>query len=597
MPPVGLVHPRDADREDAIITALEAALSECGLLARRGEFETAFRQSTVQGRDALKAAGVREAAQRLAIGAAIELGKSSVVPVAPAPSRSRRELKEEANTHIANGSYAAAVAVYREAIKIATPDDVKVGGGDGLQASLYANVSLALLHSGEAAPAAVAAKRCIDVAPAWFKGYYRRGVALLAMGGRRNAVEAVSALEKCRGLCAAASQKREVDFALERAAAAGGVRFDEFGVGGLCDERDNACPPDGAPPTRREHVEPLTAPQRFAPSDRASIREHLLREGYVVVAGAAAEEERAELVTLLWSYLESATPMRRRDPATWSASGAHGPAHLGLLTWGGIGQSHLMWRARCLPGVGAAFEAAWGLEPGAPMLVSFDGVAAFRPPQLDARWSTRRALEWLHVDQGSTKRGMAGVQGALLLWDQDASSGGFVCVPRSHERHAILVPEHRRKDFVKFTPSDARLDGLGAARLICARAGDLVLWDSRLVHSSEPADTAAALPVDEAGFPRLARGACMISMVPAAAHVRQDAALASRRRRLIERGCTTTHWPQDCIATSEGVAKGSARGADLVTCVERLPPEGVALVGGESCATRRGAAQRVLPTG
>ena len=517
--------------------------------------------------------------------------------MAPAPSRSRRELKEEANAHIANGSYAAAVAVYREAIKIATPDDVKVGGGDGLQASLYANVSLALLHSGEAAPAAVAAERCIDVAPAWFKGYYRRGVALLAMGGRRNAVEAVSALEKCRGLCAAASQKREVDFALERAAAAGGVRFDEFGVGGLCDERDNACPPDwraaDAPRARRaaDRSAALRAVRSRLHSRAPAAGGLRGRRG----RGGGGRARRARHASMeLPRVRDPHAPARPRYVVRLRSPRSRPPRSPHV---GGIGQSRLMWRARCLPGVGAAFEAAWGLEPGAPMLVSFDGVAAFRPPQLDARWSTRRALEWLHVDQGSTKRGMAGVQGALLLWDQDASSGGFVCVPRSHERHAILVPEHRRKDFVQFTPSDARLDGLGAARLICARAGDLVLWDSRLVHASEPADTAAALPVDEAGFPRLARGACMISMVPAAAHVRQDAALASRRRRLIERGCTTTHWPQDCIATSEGVAKGSARGADLVTCVERLPPEGVALVGGESCATRRGAAQRVLPTG
>ena len=61
-----------------------------------------------------------------------------------------------------------------------------------------------------------------------------------------------------------------------------------------------------------------------------------------------------------------------------------GPAHLGLLTWGHIGQSALMWRARTQPGVGCAFEVAWGLPPGAPMLTSFDGLALFRPPQVIA---------------------------------------------------------------------------------------------------------------------------------------------------------------------------------------------------------------------
>jgi len=232
-------------------------------------------------------------------------------------------------------------------------------------------------------------------------------------------------------------------------------------------------------------VKPLWAP-RFAPTD-PRLREHLLSEGFAVVRSAVSGTRLAALRAELWEYLELETPMRRGRPETWGGVFS-GPAHLGLLTWGAIGQASLQWSARTEPAVGAAFETVWGLSGGDPLLTSFDGLALFRPPQLDATWLTRPALEWLHVDQGSSKRGMVGVQGQLLLYDQDAASGGLVVVPGSHQRHEELVPEHRRKDYVRFDADDARLDGLGPARLVCAAAGDLVLWDSRTVHASAASD-------------------------------------------------------------------------------------------------------------
>ena len=319
-----------------------------------------------------------------------------------------------------------------------------------------------------------------------------------------------------------------------------------------------------------------------------------------------------------------------------------------------VGQSELMWRARTEPGVVQAFEGVWGLPSGAPLLVSFDGAAVFRPPQvrptenrlsprrrlppmtplppvhtlppsrrhfgppspqMDRTWRTQPALEWLHVDQvtppsntgptanaclalaklggrtfrlpgphtlqGASKRGLVGVQGGLLLWDQTAASGGLVVVPGSHARHRRLVPAHRQKDFVQFDADDARLAGLGDARLICARAGDLVLWDSRTVHASAPADPDSPLPVDEQGRPRLARAAAFICMVPAAEHLRDNPNLGRQRAALVERSCTMTHWPQE--ASAKTVVSQGPPGSGVAR-MERLSPVGRALVLGEERA-------------
>lgn len=61
----------------------------------------------------------------------------------------------------------------------------------------------------------------------------------------------------------------------------------------------------------------------------------------------------------------------------------------------------------------AAFETAWGLEGGAPLLTSFDGCAVFRPPQLAASWATQGALGWLHVVRSPVARSSEQQTGTL----------------------------------------------------------------------------------------------------------------------------------------------------------------------------------------
>jgi tetratricopeptide (TPR) repeat protein len=419
-------------------------------------------------------------------------GEAAAPPSTPAL---RDALKAEGNGHVARGDWRSAIGCYRRALSM--PFGEEEEADPVVLAALWSNLSLALLRAGEAAEAIAAADASISVRPDWTKGHYRRGVALLDADLPS---QAAASLGRARVLCEDERERLAVDVALERAAAAGAFRRREPEPS-TDDVADEAEPGGGGGgggggigarlrlrrplSEARRTVKPLWAP-RFAPTD-PRLREHLLSEGFAVVRSAVSGTRLAALRAELWEYLELETPMRRGRPETWGGVFS-GPAHLGLLTWGAIGQASLQWSARTEPAVGAAFETVWGLSGGDPLLTSFDGLALFRPPQLDATWLTRPALEWLHVDQGSSKRGMVGVQGQLLLYDQDAASGGLVVVPGSHQRHEELVPEHRRKDYVRFDADDARLDGLGPARLVCAAAGDLVLWDSRTVHASAASD-------------------------------------------------------------------------------------------------------------
>ena len=466
-------------------------------------------------------------------------------------------LKEQGNALYAQGEVAAALEAYEAALFAEE--------GRGAEHLLHANISFALLQLGETERAADAAQACISLRPDWHKGHFRQGAALAAAGCGE---AAAACFETASRLTLGGPQWRQLQREIDR-----------------CMARGPLC---GVSP-QRTSVVPLEPP-RFAPLD-PMVREHLLREGYVVVRGGVEGEALLELRRLLWAHLAHEGGMQRGAPETWGGERASriGPAHLGLVTWGSVGQSDFLWRARVAPAVGAAFETAWGGAGGLAMLTSFDGAVVFRPPQYDSSWRTKAALEWLHVDQGATKRGMCGIQGQLLLWDQGVASGGLVCVPRSHLRHDSLVGPHRQADYVAIDANDARLAGLDDARLICARAGDLVLWDSRCVHASCPADMEAPLPREEddelegvRGRPRLARAAAMICMVPAGPALAKRPRLAAERSRLVDSGATTTHWPQDLTVVSSG--EGAPPGAPL-RC-DSLVAEARALVRGEHCNGR-----------
>ena len=150
-------------------------------------------------------------------------------------------------------------------------------------------------------------------------------------------------------------------------------------------------------------------------------------------------------------------------------------------------------------------------------------------------------------------------------------------LPRSHLRHAELTADqppaaHGGVDYCAVPADDPRLAGLGAARLLCARAGDLLLWDSRTVHASEPPSAAAPLPRADDGTPRPSRAACYICHVPAAPHLARDATLGRRRAHSLEHWLTCTHWPADNRMASQG------RQPPDPGRLDRLPAEARALV-------------------
>jgi len=243
-----------------------------------------------------------------------------------------------------------------------------------------------------------------------------------------------------------------------------------------------------------------TRPPRFEIElQQADMLTYLDKHGYAVVAGVADDEAVTCVKSLMWDFLESVpnTHVRRNDVATWDIPGDWMPSETnGIIHGFGWGQSACMWKLRLLPRVKATFAAIWRTTD---LLVSFDGGNAFRPWRYNRSWLTDGG--WYHVDQNAMKPGGRGrqcVQGFVTLCDVSEETGGLVVVPGSHKQHTPMCERIKiakaMGDFLP-VPIDDPVLRLGA-RLICCKAGDLVLWDSRTVHCNTPALSALREEVD-----------------------------------------------------------------------------------------------------
>ncbi|CAE7532740.1 unnamed protein product [Symbiodinium microadriaticum] len=168
-----------------------------------------------------------------------------------------------------------------------------------------------------------------------------------------------------------------------------------------------------------------------------------------------------------------------------------GQDYNGLINSGGIGQSDFMWYVRSNPKVIAAFADVWDVDKE-DLIVSFDGCCAFRPPSIDPRWRTRAG--WFHTDQNGRTTGSDFVcaQGLVALTDGDEATGGLAVLPGTHRSHEAIFqryPLERENDFFILPRSDELLSEAHHSKphIVKVKAGDLVLWDSRLIHCNVPA--------------------------------------------------------------------------------------------------------------
>ena len=311
-------------------------------------------------------------------------------------------------------------------------------------------------------------------------------------------------------------------------------------------------PPAAAPhdvdPVDPGRIEPsYTRVPRFAAGSPESVA-YLGEHGYVVIAKALDDEQAARALELTWDYLEQlGTGIDRSDPETWTDERWPTTAHGGILPGHGIGHSAAQWFIRSAPAVKQAFAAVWDEDD---LLVSFDGMALWRPWAINPAWKTNRGGSWLHIDQHPTNRpGFQCVQGLVSLLPTSPDVGGNVLIPGSHRSFAQIPEVYPQRlgrvpvdvDHFRFPADDPLLGGTPA--ITChMEAGDLLLWDSRTIHCSNASDTPAAVR------DQLIRAASLVCMMPGRLTSPQ---VLEERKRAVEQVVSTTNWTDRFINADE----------------------------------------------
>jgi hypothetical protein len=305
---------------------------------------------------------------------------------------------------------------------------------------------------------------------------------------------------------------------------------------------------------------------RFDIRNDAELKRYLHEHGYCVVKGVASPDELERAESLMWEHLKEDRGMKAGDLETWKVTSPEGDLTMskGIVNTGEVEQSDFLWYVRTLPSIREIYSMLWNTGD---LIVSYDKMGFFRPwhnPRLGRQYKT--ANGWYHVDLGARAdmnhpekypyQELASgdhchaLQGLLCLYDQNETTGGLVLLPGSHKmlfEHVlpILAKMDGDEDFHAFH-EDHDLNHIlqndsSRSKLVQAKAGDFIIWDSRTVHANTPALRHPQTPED-----RLLRAVAYVAMAPAA--WASEAAREYRRCCYERRQCTITghmpHFPE-----------------------------------------------------
>ena len=149
---------------------------------------------------------------------------------------------------------------------------------------------------------------------------------------------------------------------------------------------------------------------------------------------------------------------------------------------------------------------------------------------------------WLHVDQGSVIGDKANAyQGMLNFLPADMDTGGFIAVPGSHKRFKDTLATLKNPKG-NFQPLDLQrkdvqdiIASCGGAQLVRAGPGDLIIWDSRTIHSNTH-----ALESSKSKDPLLRLVAYVCFM---ASERGDNPATREMRTQMLDNGFLANHWP------------------------------------------------------
>lgn len=298
------------------------------------------------------------------------------------------------------------------------------------------------------------------------------------------------------------------------------------------------------------------------------------KHGFAIVSGVLSEDDCRESLEKAWDYIEAASyaeeriqhpnkvsniskmspPIQRSNPLSHSSEYFPHSLEGGMLPFYGSGHSTFAWSIRSHPHVHEVFKY---VHDGCTNLISsLDGIVLWHASQpiTDAGW--------FHVDQNLiAKPNKECIQGLVNLLPVTTNTGGNVVVAESHrffphhytnanhnsEFYKARLGELGNEDWMEIDPNDAELLNPNSILTCLLNPGDMILWDSRTVHCSNPRSQEAtnnqvinneSLLVNESAH-GLLRAAAAVCMMPAS---NADASIFQQRRVAVDQKRTLTHW-------------------------------------------------------
>jgi ectoine hydroxylase-related dioxygenase (phytanoyl-CoA dioxygenase family) len=266
-------------------------------------------------------------------------------------------------------------------------------------------------------------------------------------------------------------------------------------------------------------------------------RDEFHANGYAVIKGAIPQDRAKAYQQDVFSWLKTfGTELDIENPNTWTKQNLPIQSKINSFPNYAVMHERFFWEARQEPGVLDAFSKLWGTDE---LLVSFDSLNVTFPNRKDVK---PRAA-WQHVDQGPFRKGLHCVQGIINLSHAGPEDGGLVVYPESHK----LFEQFFETQTDKSTWSEKDLYLFNEAELewydiqphkVCAEPGDLILWDSRLIHYG-------AEPTEKSDVIRTVLYACY---TPASFATKE--ALVTKAE-IFKNWAGTTHWPHSHIVPRE----------------------------------------------
>lgn len=294
-------------------------------------------------------------------------------------------------------------------------------------------------------------------------------------------------------------------------------------------------------------------PHRFnIETESSEMRKYLQENGYAVIKSVAFPDEIQIAKNLFWDCAENISPnLSRSNPNTWIDKNWVGDPSNGICSF--MNHSEFVWKTRLLPLVKKTFAEIWKTSD---LIVSFDAANVFRPWRKEESWRTKGG--WWHLDQnaltGEHKEGLACVQGLVTYYDATEETGGLCLIPKSHLKFKKVcerAPAARLKiDYVQLSSETEPILQSENAILICAKAGDLILWDSRTIHCNTPSlinnDEGEIKRNKDNNFDiiRLVSYVCMVPFNNASSDVIESRKEGFRLKK------PTSHWPTKAIKTA-----------------------------------------------